>query len=121
MKSETERKRREDYTMALIRKYTKDEAVAQRVLARLGHSLMQPDDPFCEYNILILILLEELQTLRDEQLYSKMLELYRKDLNKVMASMGNTMQRTFGFLIATATIVVVASFGLGYLFAKMLS
>jgi deoxyhypusine synthase len=107
--------------MSVIRQYTNDEALAKRVLERLGNTPIYPDDPFCQYNVLILILLEELRTLRDEQLYSQMLNLYKKDLDKVVASLGKIMQRMLGFFIGTATLIVVIAFAMGFIFAKIFS
>ena len=57
--------------------------------------------------------------LKNEQLYVQMIEIYKKDVHRIMANMGRTMQKMFGFLIATATIAILISFTLGYVFGKM--
>lgn len=105
--------------LLLIKQYTKDEIIVENVFRKLSNVRIDPGDPFCEYNILLLVLLEELKVLRSEQLYSKMIEAYKKDLHKTIATMNRGIQQMFSFLLGSAFIIVVIAFTIGFILGKM--
>jgi hypothetical protein len=121
MKKNADTRTWEEKIISLIQKYTNDKFVIERVFSSLQEKYPHPDDPFTEYNILMIVILEEFRLLKDEQLYMKILNIYKQDLKETMINMTSTMKNLFRFLMVTGLMVMGLSFFVGYIFAIALT
>jgi hypothetical protein len=111
----------QDRLRNLIRQYTSVEAIGNQVFDRLtkgGTYLPNPNDPFTEYNVLTLVLLQELSSLKDDQMYARILHQYQQDLRKTIAGFGASMQGTIRYLVSTGVLISIVSFLVGFVLGK---
>ena len=101
---------------SIIREYSSSELIAQAVESRLKSFQFQPDDPFCEYNVLIVVLLEEMKALKDEQLYQKIIGLYQKDSRELVKELGKVIQSSGAYILGLASLAMILSFLVGFIF-----
>lgn len=111
MRSKLEAKKR-----AIAQRYTNNEVILNAVLARLDKLTFDEDDPFTEYNILILVVLEEMKILKDEQLYHKMLDITTERWQKMERNIASLFTHSTKILIVCCSLGVILSFIVGVAF-----